>query len=48
MKEVYYIAVNIVSIIPQRKNGKSWKDTEISSMKRNVLLDKVKHLGRTI
>ena len=39
---------NAHAIIPPRKNGKPWKDTRISSIERNALLDTVKHLGRTI
>ena len=39
---------NAHAIIPPRKNGKAWKDTRISSIERNALLDTVKRLGRTI
>ena len=36
------------AVIPPRKNAKPWKDTKISSLKRNELLRTVKHLGRTL
>jgi hypothetical protein len=36
------------AIILPRKNPKPWKDSKISSMKRNELLQTIKHLSRTI
>ena len=36
------------AVIPPRKNAKPWKDSKISSIERNELLQTVKHLGRTI
>jgi len=39
---------NAHAIIPPRKNAKAWKDSRISSIERNNLLDTIKYLGRTI
>ncbi|WP_032058189.1 transposase, partial [Acinetobacter nosocomialis] len=36
------------AVIPPRKNAKPWKDSKISSIERNELLQTVKHLGRTL
>ena len=36
------------AVIPPRKNAKPWKDSKISSIEQNELLQTVKHLGRTL
>jgi hypothetical protein len=36
------------AVIPPRKNAKPWKDSKISSIERNELLQTIKLLGRTI
>ena len=36
------------AVIPPRKNAKPWKDSKISSIERNELLQTVKHLGRML
>ncbi|WP_035311562.1 IS5/IS1182 family transposase, partial [Acinetobacter towneri] len=43
-----FVVICNSAVIPPRKNAKPWKDSKISSIERNELLQTVKHLGRTL